>query len=172
MKVLFLDIDGVLNSVKYFLRVRNYKDIIKSKLAEKYKDNYAPFDNLDKLVNSLYSLDEKAVEHLKTIVNKTHCKIVLSSSLRYGIDAKQMQFLLEQKVKDFPKDVVIDRTTLIPLENRGYEIQKWIDDNKFKGKFCVIDDEEITLDNQPRVTPKSFAGLTTNEMNQVISFLA
>ena len=57
MKVIFLDVDGVLNSQQLF---------------EKCEDD------------QLISVDEDNIKNLKTIVDATGAKIVLSSSWRYG----------------------------------------------------------------------------------------
>ena len=35
---------------------------------------------------------------------------------------------------------VIDMTPILH-QQRGLEIQKWIDDNNFRGKFVIIDDD-------------------------------
>ena len=56
MKVIFLDVDGVLNSQQLF---------------EKCEDD------------QLISVDEDNIKNLKTIVDATGAKIVLSSSWRY-----------------------------------------------------------------------------------------
>ena len=57
MKVIFLDVDGVLNSQQLF---------------EKCEDD------------QLISVDEDNIKNLKTIVDATGAMIVLSSSWRYG----------------------------------------------------------------------------------------
>ena len=62
MKVIFLDIDGVLNTSEIFIeQSKNYKQ----------KGIY----NVE--------IDEFRVEYLKQIIEKTNAKIVLSSSWRY-----------------------------------------------------------------------------------------
>lgn len=64
MRVLFLDIDGVLNSERFL--VAAYASV---------KPGASPFDR---------QIDPAAVEIVNDVVARTDCKVVLSSAWRYG----------------------------------------------------------------------------------------
>ena len=65
MKVIFLDIDGVLNSAKYFDRIKNLE-----------------------ITEIEEQIDIKKVELLKKAVDETGAKVALSSSWRYSRKAQ------------------------------------------------------------------------------------
>lgn len=170
-KILFLDIDGVLNSKSYLDTVKMDRETLISELVHFYKDEKTPYPSARTLAVRLVHLDQDKVEMLTNIVKKTNCKIVLSSSWRMGNTAEQMQYCLEQKDSSFPKNTVIDTTTKEILRIRGDEIDKWIKDNNFKGTYCVVDDEEKTYDYQPRVTTLYSVGMTSSDATEIIKKL-
>ena len=107
MKVLFLDIDGVLTT---------------SRSRRKAIDH----------------CDRNCVLELLHIVGQTGCKIVVSSSWRiFG----------EQHVKDAlqangaPVFAIIGFTPDLHGEERGDEIQAWLDSNPDVEKFAIVDDD-------------------------------
>ena len=110
-KVIFLDIDGVMNM--YGVSSRTF--------MKPYGQHIEPH-----LVCRLNYI----CEQLKDL------KIVISSSWRMDMEDLQKQ-LEEQGFKYW--DRVIGKTPFI--EFRGNEILSWIDVNKFNGKYLVIDDE-------------------------------
>lgn len=169
-KILFLDVDGVLNSKKYLDTVKSDRETLIAELVHYYKDDKTPYPSARTLAVRLIHMDETKVELLREAVEKTNCKIVLSSSWRMGNTAQQFQFLLEQKSEGFPK-CVIDTTVQEMLPIRGDEINKWIKDNNFKGKYCVIDDEEKTYDYQPRIVTSYAEGMTKADVTRIIKFL-
>lgn len=52
---------------------------------------------------------------------------------------EELQLLLINS--GFNKDIKVIGLTPILYQQRGLEIQKWIDDNDYKGKFIIIDDD-------------------------------
>lgn len=114
----FLDVDGVLNSQQLF---------------EKCEDD------------QLISVDEDNIKNLKTIVDATGAKIVLSSSWRYGwaehSDAVQdwCQILVDILAKYDLK--IIDKTEYLSSGRREDEIKDWLDkcEEKIEG-FVILDD--------------------------------
>ena len=107
MKVIFLDVDGVLNSQQLF---------------EKCEDD------------QLISVDEDNIKNLKTIVDATGAKIVLSSSWRYGwaehSDAVQdwCQILVDILAKYDLK--IIDKTEYLSSGRREDEIKEHLKEAK------------------------------------------
>lgn len=118
MKVIFLDIDGVLNSYNY------YKDM----------------DTKDMLANPL---DRKCVRRLSHIVEATGAALVLSSSWRAGWDrdpsrmdeacAELTHILSEYNLEIF------DRTPF--LGSRAKEIRRWLFFHPFT-RYVILDDAD------------------------------
>ncbi len=119
-KIIFLDIDGVLNSQKFF----NERFII-----------------LGRAVKVLHEkIDPEAVLKLNQITDATDAKIVLSSTWRMGFQEDTI------KCADFFKSLGItgEIIGMTPVLNhfRGGEISHWLLNNDPKGtdKFIIIDD--------------------------------
>lgn len=108
MKIIFLDVDGVLNS---------------------------ELDSFDWNVQTDYHF-----ELLKSLVDKTQAKIVLSSSWRKSKDSLET---IKSRLQDFGIDVY-DVTPSInsPNTKRGDEIRQWIDTQQDTSvtSFIILDD--------------------------------
>jgi len=125
MKVIFLDIDGVLNVIP------------------QGHDDYGGIFHTE------------FVDNLKYIIDKTKAKIVISSSWKSnGLDVLQKMWedrKLPGEVIDITPNVVdvVNRGTCeyYDLVDRGYEIQQWIDDNN-PDNYCIIDDDNDMLPSQ------------------------
>lgn len=126
-KIIFLDIDGVLNvmmpDVDYFGQC----------FHKHFEDN------------------------LKWIIDNTGAKIVISSTWRMdGLDRMREMWKyrnLAGEVIDITPTVVdvVERGTceFYDLVDRGYEIQQWIDDHKDQiESYCIIDDDNDMLPSQ------------------------
>lgn len=110
--VIFLDIDGVLNSTEFFERTEEV-DFVNSKL------------------------DLDAIGRLNSLV---HPGIywVLSSSWRYDTTAAQMtQYLVDRGWKG----LISDTTPIWSGDRRGYTIKKWCDEHSWDGPMIIIDDD-------------------------------
>ena len=125
MKVIFLDIDGVLNTGKTFIDI---------------------YEEYQKTKKSRIEIDLKRVGYLKEIVDKTSAVIVLSSFWRLKgemIDnkfvprSKKMQELLiilaEYNLNIYDITPYLDG-------NREKEIYVWLEDKEVES-FIIIDDE-------------------------------
>ncbi len=112
MKVIFLDVDGVLNSDEYFDRIQN----------------------LD--IEGIESeIDINKVKLLKKAVDETGAKVVLSSSWRYTRNALVLKKLLANY------GIHITDSTPIVENKRGLEIRKWLENNDNVEDFVILDDE-------------------------------
>ena len=111
MKVIFLDIDGVLNSDEYVDRVK------KSDIQGIERD-----------------IDIEKVKLLKRAIDETGAKVVLSSSWRYTKNARYLKELLANY------GIGVDSTPYIQ-DKRGLEIKKWLSENQGVEDFLIIDDE-------------------------------
>lgn len=150
MKIIFLDIDGVLNSGKTVVRSpQGYIGIA---------------DNL--------------VTKLRKIVKATGANIVLSSSwresfLKQDLDGKYLKRKLGYK------GLKIFSTTELPQHSdRGLEICHWLENNRNLGitHFCILDDEFIQIFDYHKLTPylvhtDCTEGLTAELVKKAISIL-
>lgn len=119
--VVFLDFDGVVETIYW----------------EKDKDGSWSF-NIHKVGRA--SLNNKqAIGWLNELYNKIPYDIVVSSSWRIGMTLTQLQDLITKS--GFNPSIKVIGMTPTLYQARGLEIQKWIDDNNFKNKFIIIDDD-------------------------------
>lgn len=83
--------------------------------------------------------DPRCVSALNRLIKYYKAKIVVSSFWRYFHTEEEIrgcfvEYGVEGKIKDFcPKLTIRDW-------NKGREIKHWIEDNKYKGDYIVIDD--------------------------------
>lgn len=114
MRVIFLDIDGVLNSPCYF----------KKCLEDGRKDAYQ------------YTFDPDCVKYLNMITDTTGAKIVISSSWRKTSTIEELKKKFnEQGVTG----EIIDFTPKTDLP-RGQEIVNWLEGNSHIEGFVILDD--------------------------------
>lgn len=111
MKVIFLDVDGVLNSDEYI------KGTIKSNIQ-----------GIEKHV------DVEKIKLLRQAINQTNAKVVLTSSWRLTKMAQELIKLL------ITYGIYADSTPYIRNE-RGLEIKQWLADNQNVEDFVILDDE-------------------------------
>jgi hypothetical protein len=121
MKIIFLDIDGVLNSVRSAVALGGY-----------------PTPNYDHVKNR-ERFDPVAVALMRQI-SRQNVKFVLSSTWR-----KYISVIMLEKVLNLP---FIGETPVINSARRGDEIQKYIDDHPVIEKFCIVDDDSDMLESQ------------------------
>lgn len=127
-KIIFLDIDGVLNHQNWFSR--RHKEVDQNDIVSHY-----PF----------YEFDPESVEQLNRIINETGAKIVVSSTWRLGRTITQLQEILDRvgfigevidKTPNFhAKGTDNDGERIGYTIPRGCEIDWWLDN---KGKFQRI----------------------------------
>ena len=111
MKVIFLDIDGVLNSDEYFDKIRN----------------------LD-IQGIEQEVDIEKIKLLKKAINETGAKVVLSSSWRNTRNGQQLKELLSNY------EICVDSTPFIQ-NKRGLEIKQWLSEHQCIEDFVILDDE-------------------------------
>ena len=168
MKLIFLDIDGVLNC-----RPDNWKDI-----PEPIR------------THMLVGFHPPLVKNLKKIIDATDAKIVVSSSWRHFEDAPYEGADWRKTLADMlnvDKSIFIGNTPEIVTEyemmstgrlrvRRGKEIETWLLENPcFNRQFVVLDDEVCDI---VTVIPKKFVvhtkqtdGLTEEDADKAIRIL-
>jgi len=120
MKVIFLDIDGVLNN----------KDITCFHKGRPGEYAYGVFTGED-------YFDPKCVACLNKIIQVTGAKLVISSSWRLLFDIETLSgFFVSQKIEG----KIIDYTDRFGGE-RGHEIQAWLTAHPEVESFVILDDD-------------------------------
>ena len=132
MRIVFLDMDGVLNSA-------NYLDS-----NPKLDPETATAPDSKSLHWWTRMVNPEQVKLLNEIIESTKAKVVISSSWRYHCDAERMQEVLD--AKGFVGEV-IGRTPRqsdngYRSETRGHEIERWLVQNKHLEieSFVILDD--------------------------------
>ena len=133
MKIIFLDIDGVLNSEKW------YKERFDKKL----------YPNLEGY--PLCEFDPLTIEQLNLLTDKTNAKIVISSTWRMGRTIDELKKLFEEVGI---KGEIIGITPHLTFSDghrvdRGNEIKRWIDLNciRWWDKMLSQKEKDITLES-------------------------
>lgn len=152
MKILFLDFDGVLNSVdnmesNYFLW--------KNKPEHKSKDKFGDL------------FDQRCVNWLTYIILKTECKLVVSSTWRIaGLNTLREMWLERQLPGELYSITGVHYTG-----TRGGEIEQWLTENKYVINYCIVDDANDMLDHQPLVQTNPIYGLDKQSAISIINIL-
>lgn len=153
MKVIFLDVDGVLN-----------------------------FNGCRDKIGGIYFVNQNRIDLLKEIIDKTSAKIVLSSTWRIGWfdrdngmntvhsnDFSKLEEKLKQNGISF-----ISRTPITNHGYRGKEIEEWIE--KWNGEkienFVIIDDDNDMRPYMDRLVQTSYKyGLRPKNVEKAIKLL-
>ncbi len=137
MKVIFLDIDGVLNTEVYLSAV--YRAIhltneeIDIQTCNAFRDGYGQ------------RFDPMAERALRLIIDKTDAKIVISSTWRMsGIEEMQSMW----KDRNLPGEVIDVTPCHLRTRFRGNEIKEWLDNNPHVESYLIIDDDSDMLEEQ------------------------
>jgi len=171
MKVLFLDIDGVLNSEEHFYN----NHIARTEAA--HKDGDDKYNDIN-YIWPLGHLSEDLINYLNMIVEMTGCHIVISSTWRIGNTPEQIGKYL--KVKGFLyASRIIDCTGQDSKNARGGEIQNWLDEHPEVTQYVILDDDsaDIIGDYTTKKHPKNFVhtdfmwGLQDVDVEQAIKIL-
>lgn len=162
LKVIFLDVDGVLNSENDLMIYREKNNITGSILYD--------------------AVEDRPLSLLKEIVETTGAKIVVSSSWRIGCDRSGKESIfgsllydkLEHRLKNHDMEIY-DITPSIEGTNiqRGDEIRAWLSKNPVQN-FIILDDdtdmcEFLHTEHFIKTTYKH--GLTEELKNKAITVL-
>jgi len=154
MRIIFLDIDGVLASFDY-LRIISH-------LKEKNPDKYG------------YAFDLRCVKNLQWILNECpDVKIVISSSWKF----MKLHNLLDMwKIRELPGEIIDVTPDLLhtPIEtSRGMEIDEWLSKHPEVERYVIIDDDSDMLESQLNnfIKTNPTYGLTVEDSVKVIQIL-
>ena len=151
MKIIFLDIDGVLNTDRQ-IRINNLEQI---------KD---------------IKFDPIAMKNLKKIVEESKAKIVITSTWR--VHRQDNGYLWRELIRNFEMynldtNTLLDITPVIDrnmkTELREKEILDWLTKHKNIEKFVILDDQwDMGGLNSHFVRCLSFRGLTNENAEEAI----
>ena len=141
MRVLFLDIDGVLDSVRSAVAL------------DKYPHNLSR--------RSLKKFDWVAIGLVRKLCAECNVEIVLSSVWRHGFSCEDMSKALQLPIKY--------KTGTTRAGVRGVEIQEWLNSHPEVENYAIVDDDSDMLGTQkPHFVQTSFEdGLSYNNYLQL-----
>ena len=151
MKIIFLDIDGVLNTEKYIM--------------ERFNQHLSIHDE-----NNVSLFDPEMIEKLNKIINETGAKIVISSCWRILYTLEELRNIwIEREILG----EIIDRTPITSMI-RGKEVEYWL--NKYGDKvdsYVILDDDTDFLSSQFRnlVVTSWKDGMSDEHVKKAISIL-
>lgn len=163
MKVIFLDVDGVLNNKLFFKKRRI--------ILKENKGIYIP------------RLDDKNFIALKTLVERTNAKIILSSYWRYYFDKNLMPN--NNGLHNHGQDLTLklrkhnlslkDKTStdLTRFQKRGDIIKEYLHTHEDIDNFVILDDDNIMKEftDTNLVQTKPEYGLTMSDVKKAENIL-
>lgn len=156
MNIIFLDIDGVLKTPSTF---NNDENELSGSMI--YKINF------DK---KTFNLNESCVQYLKNVVEKTNCKIVISSSWRIKSCIKDFNKMF--KLYDWDtEDIIIGFTPITTNGIRGEDIDEWFRNhyNIDVEKYIILDDcDDILIQQKIHLIQTNYQLGITNEIHEKI----
>ena len=173
MKIIFLDIDGVLNCETAYKN--GYCKYVHGEAHDRYQAFYPPSKEL-----------------INKLIEETGAKVVISSTWRSsGLDWMQKVWKLEKMSGE-----VIDITPFHSERYRGFEIQKWLQDNNHQDinwskklqqeyidksgieNYIIIDDDSDMLYGQRNnfvhvlPSPRNISGFNKRYYNKALRILS
>ena len=142
MNIIFLDVDGVLNSIDHAKKV--YEETLRAHSGYEY-----PFD-------------PECLERLQRLVEKTDARIVITSTWRKTEEGKRvLQNILEQY--DLANRVI--GYTPILNKKRGEEIKSFLETLNVEASYIILDDDDDMEELTPYLILTSMkTGLTEEKM--------
>lgn len=159
VKILFLDVDGVLNSHNFYKNEPQHEQI------ENLKKEYPGLES--SVYWELSCFDKKAVERLNRLLEETNCYLIVSSTWR--LDSNLPTTFKRVGIKHKIDGI----TPYLPGKYRGNEIKQFLDNIKGKYTYCILDDDSDMLPEQePYFIHTSIEiGLTEDDVNKAIKIL-
>ncbi|MDP3963492.1 MAG: HAD domain-containing protein [bacterium] len=141
MKVIFLDIDGVLNRIG-----------VAGRTDQRYRGRIG--------------IDPELAEKFNALVKRTGASVVLSSTFRLEVG---WYFILKDSGIDTKP--FIGATPRLPGCPRGEEVEKWLEDHDDVERYAIIDDESDMLAHQKLFKTQYGTGLTDEICDAVAAYL-
>ena len=130
--IIFLDLDGVLNTINHLKRQKNKSGKATNK-----------------------SWEPTACKHISMLCEHYNARIVITSSWRHEYTFEQLQEFFASN--NIPDKFIIDVTNSIAPQQdrnnycRGHEIEHWLENNSSEEtSYVIIDDEANFLETQQK----------------------
>lgn len=153
MKILFLDIDGVVNTDR----------------IARYRKNHG----VEEMI-----FDEDAMKNLEHIVTSTECRIVISSTWRIHRDTMNplwialVDNLRKYNLENFLYDTTHFDDPVCFSKPRWLEIKEWLVQNRDIDSFVILDDEwDMDELNSNFVRCSGAIGISRNNCKEAIAIL-
>lgn len=149
-KYIFLDIDGVLNSMPDHFNVQR----------PEYKNDFY-------LINEAAFIEKKKLQMLHDLVYKTRAHVVGISSWFTSYDKREVERVIKLPVLD-----VVENS--LSSDSRGFAILEWLElhgyDNE-RDYFVVLDDIQKRSFRYPKVYIQESVGLTKKGYEEAVMYL-
>ena len=145
MKVIFLDVDGVLNNDATTVRTKQGADFV----------------------------DDFLIKRLKRLIDKTNATVVMSSSWRYGRNCNTHSddfYELLEKLELYGI-CIEDYTPELHTDDKGLEIKEYLAEHPEIEKFVILDDDEMSLHANCHIRTLNRYGLTDENIDEAIAML-
>ena len=163
-KVVFLDVDGVLNSLAWRQGVE---------LPPGYGGLIDPLD-----LAMARRLDPNALDLLVELARTTRAELVLSSTWRIDCGSERLERLFAALGFDIrfaghtPLPQPLPGSTLVRGRERGEEIAEWLDQHSDVESIVILDDDDDMSNLRPWLIQTAFeVGLTRADIDQAAKLL-
>jgi hypothetical protein len=162
--IIFLDIDGVLNSMDYMNALQFDAALAKGLYNINAQDSHS-------IIRDKYGhhFDPRCVSYLQSIYNATRCDFVISSTWNQAGLATIQQMWID---RNLPGKVI----DIIDCHDRANAILKWLHEHDYviiEHCWCIIDDETMFDDidaqfQKFQIKPNTRYGISLQDMLNVI----
>lgn len=152
MNIIFLDIDGVLNTER-FVKIQ-----VKNNECNYYE--------------AQFNFDPICMKNLKELINDYCCKVVITSTWRLDYPNDKYWIELIGNFKKYGIDNSIIGVTTRKYDIRGKQIQEWLKQHKEVNNYVIIDDDSDMGELINKLAKcDSKTGLTNEVKNKCIELL-
>lgn len=162
--IIFLDIDGVLNSMDYMNALQFDAALAKGLYNINAQDNHS-------IIRDKYGhhFDPRCISYLQSIYNATRCDFVISSTWNQAGLATIQQMWID---RNLPGKVI----DIIDCHDRANAILRWLHEHGYvivEHCWCIIDDETVFDDIDAQfqtfqIKPNTRYGICLQDMLNVI----
>lgn len=176
MRVVFLDIDGVLNSEAYLLKIDGQHRALGHTDPTRSKSETCVCYRLER------QIDDDAVARLNRVVAATDAKVVISSSWRKLLEPTELLAILARHgfvgeiIGETPRgdEEELRATYEYPKHHyRGYEIDYWLRQHPEVDRYVILDDgSDMEMHTHRLVQTDAQEGLLDEHADLAIAMLA
>lgn len=149
-KVIFLDIDGVLQPLSSQKRFDHDMDKLQEQLSAESDEGYQELNKYD-IAAVRYDWDPDAVKNMKSLCEKTQAEFVISSDWRSSKTLDMLRLLFKIQGLD---EYIVDKTEELSGYMRDVEIEEFLINHPDIDVFVIIDDSY--RDDFERRFPRQF----------------